>query len=126
MQNPQTILLVDDDIDDHEFFGMAVSRINESIKILKAENGQQAINLLLDIEQLPDLVFLDLNMPAVDGKQFLRLIKEEPKLADLHVIVYTTSSSEEDVKETLQLGAKHYITKPDNITDIIKTLSAIL
>lgn len=126
MQNPQTILLVDDDIDDHEFFGMAVSRINESIKILKAENGQQAINLLLDIEQLPDLVFLDLNMPAVDGKQFLRLIKDEPKLANLHVIVYTTSSSEEDVKETLQLGAKHYITKPDNITDIIKTLSAIL
>jgi CheY-like chemotaxis protein len=126
MQTPHTILLVDDDIDDHEFFSIAISKLNENMQLLKAENGQQAFSLLQSIEQLPDFVFLDLNMPAVDGKQFLRMIKEEPKFSDLYVVVYTTSSNEDDVKETMALGAKHYITKPDNINEIVHKLSFLL
>lgn len=126
MQFNQTILLVDDDIDDHEFFGIALSKINKDIKLLKAENGQQALKLLNEIEALPDYVFLDLNMPAVDGKQFLRLIKDHPKYVELNILMYTTSSSEDDVKETLQLGAKQFITKPDTIEEIVNTLSGIL
>src|SRR5690349_5781419 len=113
MYQSRTILLVDDDVDDHEFFGIALSRINNKIALLKAENGQQALSLLEEIEKLPDFVFLDLNMPAVDGKQFLRLIKNHPRFTELHIVMYTTSSNEDDVKETLQLGAKQYITKPD-------------
>jgi CheY-like chemotaxis protein len=124
--NTPTILLVDDDIDDHEFFGIAISRINDRIKLLKAENGQQALTLLQGAEELPDFVFLDLNMPAVDGKQFLRLIKDDPKFSLLTVVMYTTSSNEEDVKETLQLGAKHYITKPDTIEEIVQKISALI
>ncbi len=125
MKSP-TILLVDDDVDDHEFFGIAISRINNNITLLKAENGQQALQLLQRTEKLPDYVFLDLNMPAVDGKQFLRLIKADPKFLDLHVVMYTTSSNEDDVQETLQLGAKHYITKPDTIDEIVQKVSSLL
>lgn len=122
----RTILLVDDDVDDHEFFGIALSRVNNRFNLLKAENGQQAIQLLASIEKLPDFVFLDLNMPAVDGKQFLRLVKNHPKLNDLHIVIYTTSSNEDDVRETMQLGARKFITKPDTIDEIVKTLSSIL
>ena len=126
MHKSQTILLVDDDIDDHEFFGIAISRINNDIKILKAENGQQAIELLEKIDQLPDYVFLDLNMPAVDGKQFLRLVKNHPRFNNLYIVMYTTSSNQEDVKETLALGAKNYITKPDTIEEIVAKISALI
>lgn len=125
MKSP-TILLVDDDIDDHEFFGLAISRINNNIRLLKAENGQQALHLLKKAEELPDFVFLDLNMPAVDGKQFLKLIKEDPRFLELRIVMYTTSANEDDVKETLQLGAKHYITKPDTIEEIVQKISLLL
>jgi CheY-like chemotaxis protein len=126
MQYSQTILLVDDDIDDHEFFSIALNRINDKIRLLKAENGQHALKLLEEVETLPDFVFLDINMPAIDGKQFLRLVKTRPELIGLHIIMYTTSSSEHDKEETLQLGAKQFITKPDTIEEIVKKISYIL
>lgn len=126
MRKSQTILLVDDDIDDHEFFGIAINKIDNNIRLLQAQNGQQAITLLENIDYLPDFVFLDLNMPALDGKQFLRLIKKDPKFTTLNVVMYTTSSNEDDVKETIQLGAKHFITKPNTIEEIVQKISSLI
>ncbi len=126
MQQNQTILLVDDDVDDHEFFGLALGKISNSITLLKAENGKAALELLENTQPLPDYIFLDLNMPAIDGKQFLKLIKKHPKFVELNVVMYTTSANEDDIKETLALGAKHFLTKPDTIDDIAAKVAVII
>jgi CheY-like chemotaxis protein len=127
MDKIKSVLIVDDDRDDVELFCEAVQEIDETINCLRAMEGEQALKMLRNNKSgLPDMIFLDLNMPRMGGRQFLHEIKKNRGLNDIPVFIYTTSRSEEDKRETKKLGAAGFITKPTNYKDIHRVLSDIL
>src|SRR5688572_11843036 len=114
MQKAHLILIVDDDEDDIELFCDAVKDLDGDIRCISASNGEEALHKLsTENEPLPDYIFLDLNMPRLNGKQCLKRIKGNPRLREIPVIIYSTSKLKEDMEETRQLGAVHFLTKPD-------------
>jgi CheY-like chemotaxis protein len=127
MGKSQTIMIVDDDEDDIELFCEAVKDVDQNIECICAPNGEEALNKLSkENASLPDFIFLDLNMPRLNGKQCLRKLKSSSKLRDIPVIIYTTSKLKEDVEETKQLGAASFLTKPNKINDLRKAIASIL
>lgn len=126
MQKVLTVFIVDDDEDDKEMFCEVISEIRLSISCLSAQNGQEALQLLQDSLTLPGFIFLDLNMPRMNGKQFLAELKKIEKLSSIPVIIYSTSKSEKDREETRQLGSMHFLTKPSSTKQLQKELEFVL
>jgi CheY-like chemotaxis protein len=126
MADKITCLLVDDDEDDREIFCAALEDVNKDFTCISVENGQEALDkLLAENSRLPDFIFLDLNMSVMDGKTFLQEVKSVPRLRDVPVIIYTTSSYSKDIAETKELGASHYMVKPANIDTLTDMLSGL-
>jgi CheY-like chemotaxis protein len=122
-----TCFLVDDDLDDLEIFALAVEDLNGSIRCVTALDGVEAIEKLRSDESfVPDFIFLDLNMPRMNGKQCLLEIKKIARLLGTPVIIYSTSSNRRDIDETMQLGAAHFLTKPSSISILTKELSSLM
>lgn len=120
-------MIVDDDDDDIELFCEALREIDQKIQCISAANGEEALNKLSKEDALlPDYIFLDLNMPRLNGKQCLRRLKNSLKLRDIPVIIYTTSKLKEDVEETKQLGASSFLTKPNRAKDLRTAITSIL
>lgn len=126
MKKPQLIMIVDDDEDDVELFCDALKDVNDTIKCIGVPNGEEALNRLNRENELPDYIFLDLNMPRLNGKQCLKRLKLSSKLRGIPVVIYSTSKLKEDVEETRQLGAIHFLTKPNRVTDLRKAIASIL
>ena len=102
----KTVFLIDDDSDDREIFEEALLSLNIDVKYEEAKNGAEAWEKLnSDIFNKPDLIFLDLNMPIMDGRQFLKHIKLNQSFSNIPVIIYTTSSNETDKNFALQNDA---------------------
>lgn len=112
-----TCLLVDDDTDDHELFEDQIKKISNSFHYVKAFNGKDAIEKLLNHAYKPDIIFLDLNMPLMDGKQFLKELKSRENLKDIPVVILSTSSSQQSKNEMLELGAIEFMSKPYKLAD---------
>lgn len=125
MVKQHSFLLVDDDPDDVFLFGEVLHNINPSIEFRTAANGQEALDMLKSSASLPDLIFLDLNMPRMGGVECLAILKADAVLKDVPVIIYTTSSQSKDIEETIQKGAVCFITKPSNMKELTEILSAI-
>lgn len=122
-----TILLADDDPDDRELFAEALREADEYSKCIAVEDGLEAIRYLQDHSHaLPDYIFLDLRMPGMSGRTCLQTIKNDERLKNIPVIIYTTSDFVEDSKDMIGVGATHFITKPDNPEEIYYILSMIL
>ncbi|HET7178821.1 MAG TPA: response regulator [Chryseosolibacter sp.] len=117
MSEPFTCFLVDDDIDDQEIFLTVMEDIAPRVRCVTALNGQEAMNMLTSGEVLPDLIFLDLNMPLMNGKQFLAACRQVDKCRHIPVIVLSTTSDKSSIEETFRLGAKDYITKPHKFSE---------
>src|SRR3989337_1799555 len=126
MRKAQIIMIVDDDEDDVELFCDALKDVNDEIKCISVPNGEEALKKLNGDNDLPDYIFLDLNMPRLNGKQCLKRLKINAKLRDIPVIIYSTSKLREDIEETKQLGAVHFLTKPSRLKDLRKAISSIL
>lgn len=120
-----TVLIVDDDNDDREMFKEAASEINFDINCIEAVNGDDALQLLKKEEAFPDYIFLDLNMPRMNGRQFLEQFKKNEKFSSIPVIIYTTAKLMEDREETKELGAVHFISKPSSINALKKELEFV-
>jgi CheY-like chemotaxis protein len=118
------IMLTDDDLDDRDLFMEAVNA--NAVTLDFTENGVALMKSLHNSEQLPDCIFLDLNMPEKGGKECLREIREEPRLAHLPVIIYSTSSSRKDIDDTFALGANLYVVKPSSFVQIRETIESVL
>lgn len=119
-------LIADDDIDDVELFKETLNEINASIQLYTAYDGQEALSILRSGEfSLPDIIFLDLNMPRMGGKECLKELKSDSQLRHIPVIMYTTSSQSKDIEETMMKGAVCFITKPANMKDLRNILSSI-
>lgn len=110
----KNLLLVDDDDDDREFFLEVVGDLFPEMSCVTAVNGQDALDKLGHYR--PDLIFLDLNMPLMNGRQFLAEVNKHSILSDIPVVILTTSSDRESIVETRRLGAKEFITKPDKFS----------
>ena len=115
MPTPLNILLVDDDFDDREMFIEVVLEIDSSVKFLTATNGNDALQQLIKTDNLPDIIFLDLNMPRMNGFQCLQHLKNNERYAAIPVIMYTTSGNTEDKEKAKRLGALKFLTKPSCI-----------
>lgn len=127
MKKSHIIMIVDDDEDDVELFCDALKEIDQEVQCISASNGEEALlKLNNDGSRLPDYIFLDLNMPRLNGKQCLKRLKISSRLRDIPVIIYTTSKLKEDVEETRQLGAVHFLTKPNRANDLRKAIISIL
>lgn len=118
----KTFFLIDDDEDDLELFITALHEVNKPITCLTAKNGVTALKMLEDENLSPDYIFLDLNMPVMNGKEFLSEIKTRHRLRNIPVIILSTSSDYRDKTETLALGASAFITKPASLSRLIKVL----
>jgi CheY-like chemotaxis protein len=118
-----SILLADDDTDDQFFFKEALKSIDPLIKLVIANDGQDALKKLESFT--PELIFLDINMPFKTGKECLKLIRRDKALKDIPIVMYTTSSDGEDINDCFHMGANLYVSKPLSQDDNIKILTAI-
>jgi len=119
-------LLIDDDSDDQEIFLLALTKTGLPVNCQYASDGKAGIDLLESSDDLPDFVFLDLNMTNMDGRSCLKVLRENIKLTALPVIIYSTSSYIDDIRETSRLGATGFITKPSNINVLADILRQVL
>ncbi len=121
-----TILYVDDDSDDREIFREAVQSIDKSIVCLTACNGLDALSILESQKDLPDVVFLDINMPLMTGTTCLAEIKRNKKMAHVPVIMFTTSTNPTEVAQCKKYGAMEYLNKPVSYHHLTETLMTII
>ena len=125
--SPLHILLADDDEDDRLFFAEAFEEVKIQHRITSFINGVKLMEYLNnDNSPLPDIIFLDLNMPKKSGIESLREIRNNPRTKDVTVAIYSTSSSDEDIENTFVSGANVYIKKPNDFTHLKKILSDIV
>src|SRR5688572_12130297 len=106
------ILLVDDDEDDQAFFLDTLREIDMNIKTEVTSNGIEAISFLKNSKDTPTLIFLDLNMPLMNGFQCLVELKNNSKLKNIPVIIFTTSHNSNDIIKSEEMGAAYFFTKP--------------
>ncbi|MBN1647299.1 MAG: response regulator [Spirochaetales bacterium] len=126
------IIMADDDEDDRYMIREAFVKAGVNIPLFCVENGEELISLLESHQQQhgqmhPAFILLDLNMPRMDGRKSLEIIRKNENLKKIPVIVFTTSDSEEDVALAYEYGANSFILKPSSFTsmvDIMKTLKS--
>ncbi len=121
------MLIIDDDPDDIELLSEAIKEIDPGIVCDSVSGSLEALQLL-SVEQLivPDYIFLDLNMPRMNGKECLAEIKKIQQLSAATIIVYTTSQRMDDVDEMLSSGASFFLIKPSVFAHLKQALQRIL
>jgi CheY-like chemotaxis protein len=122
------VLFIDDDQDDYELFCEALKELTPEANCLHKRDGKAALNFLLrqPLTDLPDYIFLDINMPGMSGKECLERIKSVAHLKDIPVIIFSTSIHPDDAKTYAGLGAIGSIRKPytyDGILQVMKELT---
>jgi CheY-like chemotaxis protein len=116
------ILIIDDDEDDREVLESALREVSHITSYKVARDGEQAFEVLRDNETGPEVIFLDLNMPAMGGFEFLKRLKTNVTDSDIPVIIYTTSSLQKDIDTALKYGAAHFITKQNTFGELCDAL----
>ena len=130
---PIVILLADDDADDRQLAREALAENRLLNQLHEVADGEALLDYLFhrgeysDIRTSPrpGLILLDLSMPKKDGREALAEIKADPQLRQIPVIVMTTSSAEEDICRSYDLGASSYVTKPVSFTRLVEVMRAI-
>lgn len=125
LNNKVTILMADDDPDDQMLLQEALKENNIPNSVCFVENGEELIEFLHKrgkfegVELLPGLILLDLNMPKMDGRQALKLLKADPILKKIPIVVLTTSRADSDILECYDLGVNSFISKPVNFAELV-------
>jgi CheY-like chemotaxis protein len=129
------ILMAEDDADDRLLAEKAFSENRIANPLVTVNNGEELIDYLCqkgkysdpDKSPKPCLILLDLNMPKMDGREALKIIKDDEQLRRIPVVIMTTSKAEEDILVSYNVGANSYITKPitfEGLVGVIKTLKS--
>ncbi|MDY7394989.1 response regulator [Aureibaculum sp. 2210JD6-5] len=124
--NNLNVFLADDDEDDRSLFEQALSGLKIKTNLSLFKNGKELMDYLKKQDNKPHLIFLDLNMPIKNGMECLKEMRQNGKLKDIPVAIYSTSSSEKDIEDTFINGANIYINKPNNFTALKKVIEKIL
>jgi CheY-like chemotaxis protein len=126
MQNSKPILLIEDDNVDVMTVKRALQDLKVSNQLVPLSNGEEAIEYLKkENTTKPCIVLLDLNMPKMDGVEFLKVVKADNTLKKIPVVILTTSNSERDVTESFELGAAGYMVKSVDYEKFVETIEAI-
>lgn len=121
------ITLADDDEDDRLFFTEAFSELKINTRVNTVNDGVELMDFLNNEDSvLPNVLFLDLNMPRKNGVECLLEIKQNDRFKDIAIAIYSTSSSEEHIEETFVNGANIYIKKPNDFNTLKKVLSDVV
>ncbi|MCW3086888.1 MAG: response regulator receiver protein [Sediminibacterium sp.] len=118
-----TYFLIDDDVDDQEIFSMALQEADPQVGCRFANDGIEALETLRNETFTPDCIFMDLNMPRMNGNECLVEIRKIDRLHPVPVIMYSTSSDQKLINRSKELGASDFIVKPSGLhalTDILK------
>jgi CheY-like chemotaxis protein len=121
----KSILLLEDDIVDVMTIKRAIKQLNISNELIVKENGEEGLDYLKQCTNLPGLIFLDLNMPKMNGIEFLGAIKPSKEWAQIPIVVLTTSKNDDDKLATFSKGISGYMIKPVDYAqfkDMIETI----
>lgn len=126
MNKTLKILLIEDDMIEVMKFNRTVSGLGLKHKVIEANNGEDAMKLLEIKENLPDIILLDLNMPRLNGIEFLTMLKQDDILKYIPTIILTTSSNNRDLLKCFEIGVSGYILKPLKYEDYITKIQRVL
>lgn len=131
---PITILLCDDDEDDRLLTMQALAEAHVSNTVETCEDGEQLLDYLYQrgpyagetgAAPRPGLILLDLNMPKLDGREALKVIRGDPKLRDIPVVILTTSRADQDVLQSYDLGVNSFISKPVTFSGLVEAMNVL-
>ncbi len=132
IEQKHCILVADDDTDDQFMLKEAFASLNFDKEIRTVENGEELLDYLNikgkysdALLPIPKLILLDLNMPKIDGRQCLRLIKANPEYSKIPIIIFSTSNNPEDISQSYELGANSYIIKPYSYNELVEIIDII-
>jgi PleD family two-component response regulator len=120
----RNILLVDDDLDDSYIFDVALREVSSTIKLTRENSCEQIIKALDDCS--PDLIFLDINLPKVDGFNCLKFIHENETHCNIPIVMYSSSYSPKEIGYAYEFGASLFFTKPCKYADLVEGLRNII
>ncbi len=121
-----SLLLIDDDEIERMKFKRVCQKNNYTHTVLEAANGEIALDILKHKEALPNLILLDLNMPKMNGIEFLSTLKSNESLKYIPIIVMSSSDNDKDVKECYELGIAGYVIKPLHFAEYSKRIVSLL
>lgn len=125
-QSNKPILLIEDDDVDAMTVRRALRELNVINPLERAENGEEGLAWLQDDENIiPCIILLDLNMPVMNGVEFLKVVKQDEQLCKIPIIVLTTSQEERDKLNTFKLGIAGYMAKPVDYAQFVEVVKAI-
>lgn len=122
----RNILHIDDDVDDQEIFSTALARVDGTIALTAISDAAEALRELSGKKIDPDMIFLDLNMPGMNGQEFLQVIKKKQSLQHIPVIILSTSSHKPTIELVKEMGADDFFTKPELFEDLVGMLKKAL
>jgi len=130
---PVVILLIEDDKGDQELTRRALEKGKIKNDLFIVEDGKQALDYLFRrgkysdpaVSPQPDLVLLDLNLPKIHGRKVLEEIRNSDELKKIVVVIMTTSTQEEDIIRSYEMGANSYITKPPDFQQFVKLVQEV-
>lgn len=118
-----TFLIVEDSPTMRQLLSFSLKRFR-GCKIIEAIDGVDALKKLAS--EKVDMILADINMPVMDGLKLITIIRQNPKMKELPIIIITTEGAEEDRQRGLKLGANAYITKPVQANHLLKTITDLL
>ena len=113
------ILFVEDDAIEVMMFNRVVQKTGFNHRLIEANNGEEALAILRAKEVIPDIILLDLNMPKLNGIEFLKIIKNDEELNHIPTIIFTTSNNHRDIFKCYKIGIAGYIIKPLKYDDYL-------
>jgi two-component system, chemotaxis family, response regulator Rcp1 len=119
------LLFVDDSLDELDLLKLVLKRARLEVDLEHAENGESALRRLREERVPPDLMMVDLNMPRMDGFELIEIIRQDPKLTHIPIIMFSGSATEGDVKKAFRLHVNSFINKPVDLhtyTDVMRQI----
>lgn len=120
-----TILLIEDDAIEILKFNRSLIKLREVHELIEAHNGENALDILAENSQI-DLILLDLNMPKMNGFEFLKQLRTDPNLKYIPTVVLTTSINRSDLKQAYSIGITGYLVKPLKYEDYVLKIASLL
>ena len=125
MDKVYKILLADDDPDDQKIISEALSKAIPEVKVHIVDNGDALLEYIRQVQSLPNLIIADIQMPQLTGLEALALIKNDPVLCNVPVVILSTSKEPSDIRQAHLLGAVLYISKPQLFSEWISAMQKV-
>lgn len=120
------ILLIEDNLIEIMKMKRTLSLLKLDHTLQEAKNGEEALKILEDKSNFPDIILLDLNMPKMSGIEFLSALKNNNDIKHIPTIILTTSDNQKDLEECYRIGVSGYILKPLKYDDYVKKIENVL